>query len=129
MSSICSAARRNQLAPAAEDARGLRSANRLAAAEGHQVGAGGDDRSQVGPRRQLGGRVDQHRQVMGMRPADDIAQRRSEPAASTYSTPAVRGPNAASYSQASARRTPAPDTISWKPTSTSRAPAARTAWS
>jgi len=51
------------------------------------------------------------------------------PAAGTYTTPAVFGLKAASYSHASVRRTPAFATISLKPTSTSRAPAARTAWS
>ncbi len=62
---------------AAEDARRLRSANCLAAAEHDQVGPGGGNGDQVLARGQFGRSVDQHGQVMGVRTFDHIVQRRA----------------------------------------------------
>ena len=56
----------HEVAPAAQDAGGLRPADRLAAGEGHQVRAGLDEPPQVARRRQLRRGVDQNRHAGGM---------------------------------------------------------------
>ena len=65
----------DQIAPAGQNAGALRSADRLAAAIGDQVRAIGDKTGQVCLRRQLGGGVDDHRQVMGVSYFRDLGQR------------------------------------------------------
>jgi len=83
--------RADQVAPPAEDARRLRTADRLAAAIGDQVGPGGDEGMQVVPRRQFARRIDQDRQPAPPRDGDDFCQgrlrsRRLEDLAPTVST-------------------------------------------
>ena len=101
--------RHDQVAPAAEDARGLRPADRLAAAERDQIGAGGDEAAQVarraaaGPRRRPG---PARRRAARPRPPPRAPAGR--PAAATQCTAAVRSPIASAISHASASRTPAP---------------------
>ena len=67
----------DEVAPAGEDAGALRPVERLAAGEGHQVGADLDEAAQVGLRRQLRGRVDDHRHTGGVRDLHDLGQWRA----------------------------------------------------
>src|SRR5215208_3171265 len=68
--------RLDELAPAGEDARGLRPADRLAARESDEVGPFGDETLQVLGRRQLTGRIDDQRQAMPAGEGNDLRQAR-----------------------------------------------------
>mgnify|MGYP000904569235 CR=1 FL=1 len=70
--------RHDEIAPAAQDAGRLGPADRLAAAERHQVGALGDEALEVGGRRQLGGGVDQHGHAGIVGDPRDLRQARRE---------------------------------------------------
>ena len=72
----------DEVAAAAQHAARLRPADRLAAGECHEVGAFGDEASEIGLRRQLRRGIDQHRDPGGMGHADDFGQRRAGEAVS-----------------------------------------------
>ena len=64
----------DQVAPAAEDAGGLRAADRLAAGKDDEVGALGDEAPEVRLGRQFRRRVDDHRHAGGVGDRHDVAR-------------------------------------------------------
>ena len=117
----------DQVAPAAQDAGCLRAADRLAAGEGDQIGAG----RQMARRFEAGGNSPAASTSTGRPRASALLLRSAAGGAG------VMDVEDAGRLRAESRlvlprlgpRTPEPATGSWKPTSTKRAPAARTAWS
>ena len=61
---------------AAQHAAGLRTAQRLAAGEGHEVGAVADEAPEIGLRRQLSRGIDDHGDLAAARQPADVLQRR-----------------------------------------------------
>ena len=120
--------RGDEVAPPAQDAAPLRPEDRLAAADGDQIGALFEEAAEVSRGRKLGRGVDEHRALFSRR---DLRHRgKGRPGARLCDVEDAGGAlPASSISQASASRTPAPLKRSAIPTSTRCAPAARTAWS
>ena len=66
----------NKISPAAENSGRLRAAQTFTAAEGDEIGAGGDDVAQMRTRRQLTGRVDENWDTLGMCRSNEFCKRR-----------------------------------------------------
>jgi hypothetical protein len=70
--------RPDEVAAAGKEAACRRAADELAAAEGDEIGALGDEALQVRDRRHRSGGVDDHRDIVSVRDLDDVAERQHE---------------------------------------------------